>query len=464
MQENIRTGVRSFVLISIGQIISALGTGLTNFGLGVWILQKTGSATSFGFIILAVMLPPLLITPFAGVLVDRYDRKWLMMLADAGSGLCTVGLAFLAWNGHLNFWWSAALLGASACFSTLHMLAYTAATTLLIEKQHLGRASGVIQMGSSLATVLSPALGGALVLTVGINGVLAIDFITYFFAVLMTALSVIPKPVAKTPATAEEEPESITKQALWGLRYLQLRPGLLTLTLYLAGINFVLLMANVLKPPLLLSFASPAGLGTLLSIESVGFLVGSLLLSTWGGPKRLVLGILATAAVQAVGLMMVGVRPSLYWAGAGLLIAGVALPIMNGCNRVLLQRKTPPELQGRIFATAQLLSQGLAPFAAISAGPLADRIFEPLLSHGGRWATTLGPWIGSGRGRGMGFLLVLMGLGMIVGTAIAALFSALHNVEMELPDVDLEPAPGGTNEEFSGAPHLGTPFSERMES
>jgi len=360
-----------------------------------------------------------------------------MILANIGSSIFTLLLAFSAFRGHLGFLEIAALFGMTTCCNMLNMLACTASTVLLVEKENLGRASGITQFGYALSTVLSPLLGGVMVLTIGVFGVLLIDFASYLFAIFTILSSRVPRP----PSDSGTHSSTLFREASSGFRYMKHKPGLLQLSLYLAVVNFVCVMAAVLKPPLLLSFTSVAGMGSMLSVEGLGLVSGMLLMTIWGGPNRLSRGVLLAGGTQSIALLLIGIQPRLMIVGTGLFIGALALPIMNGCNLVLLQRSAPPELQGRVLAASQVLAQGLCPLGALVAGPLADRIFKPLLLAGAGAASVFGRYFGVGPGRGIGLLLAVMALVIVVATLIAALLPEIQHLALKLRDYDHE-SPG----------------------
>jgi len=175
--------MRVFGVIWSGQLVSTIGSGLTGFALGVWIYQKTGSTTLFALNMLAFALPNLLVSPLAGALVDRWDRRWAMIFSDTGAGISTLVVALLFVSQRLEVWQVMLVTAAISAFSTFQWPAYSAATTMLVPKEQLGRASGMVQIGEAISQLISPALAGALFVTAGLGGVVLVDFVTYLFAV-----------------------------------------------------------------------------------------------------------------------------------------------------------------------------------------------------------------------------------------------------------------------------------------
>jgi hypothetical protein len=204
---------------------------------------------------------------------------------------------------------------------------------------------------------------------------------------------------------------------------------------FAAGSGFVFAMLDVLLLPLILTFASPAAAGVVSSAVGLGMLLGSLGMSAWGGPRRRVHGIYLFSLVQGVTLILAGWRADLSFIACAFFFLAASLPLSDSCGQILWQSKTPVHMQGRIFAFRQFSVQVVAPFGILLAGPLADRVFEPALAPGGALAASVGRWIGTGAGRGVGLLIILMGVAMLA-LAMAAMSSArLRRLEDELPDV-----------------------------
>ncbi len=284
-------GMRTFFVIWSGQLVSTLGSGLTSFALGVWIYERTGSTTLFALNMLAFVLPNLLVSPFAGALVDRWDRRRVMILSDTGAGLSTLAIVVLMTLGRLEVWHVILISAWNSAFTTFQWPAYSAATTLLVPKAQLGRAGGMVQIGEAMSQLISPALAGALFVTVGLQGVVVVDFVTYLFAVTTLLLVHIPSPELSQDGL--EGRGSIWKEAIYGWRYIAARKGLFGLLTVFAAYNFFSGLFSPLIGPLILDMYSPEVFGYLGSIVGVGMLVGTLLMSAWGGPKRRIHGVLA---------------------------------------------------------------------------------------------------------------------------------------------------------------------------
>jgi MFS transporter, DHA3 family, macrolide efflux protein len=425
-------GMRIFSVIWFGQLVSTLGSGLTGFALGVWIYEETGSTTLFALNLLAYALPNLLISPLAGALVDRWDRRKVMMFSDGGAMLGTLMVIGLLLTGRLEVWHVYIATAIYAGFNTFQWPAYSAVTTLLVPKSQLGRAGGMVQIGEAISQLISPALAGVLYVTTGLRGVILIDIATFLFAVMTLSLVRFPRPEETKEGAMGKG--SLFKEAIFGWQYIVARKGLLGLLMVFAATNFLSGLYNPLLAPMLLDMTDPQTLGYLASIVGVGMLVGTLVMSAWGGPKRRVHGVLGFLIIGGVFTMILGMTPSIpiiAMAGFGMLFVH---PIVNGSSQALWQSKVAPDVQGRVFSVRRMIAWSTMPLAYITAGPLVDKVFGPLMLEGGGLASSLGPIIGVGPGRGTGLLIVLIGLLTVLVTASAYLNPRIRNVEDDLPD------------------------------
>lgn len=427
-----------FATIWFGQILSIFGSSLTSFAIGVWVYQHTKSVTQFALTILAVAVPSLLVTPLAGALVDRWDRRKVMIIGDIGSGICSLIIALLLYIDRLEVWQICLIIAAKSIFNVFHVLAFTAIVTVLIPKQHFGRVSGMMQMGPATARIIAPFLAGMFLAVIQIEGILLIDIVTFVIALVCLFIVRVPRPDAA--AQGNQKKESLLREVAYGWLYITARPGLLRLLAFFTITNLSMGFAAVLFTPLVLSFSTIQMAGIIGSINSGGLLAGSIIMSVWGGPKRRVYGVLGFGVVLGLCLTITGLLPSVPFVAAASFGVLFTAPIINGCSQAIWQSKTPPHLQGRVFAVRQVIAWSSLPLAYLIAGPLADKVLEPLLATDGLLAGTVGEIIGVGPGRGMGLLFIIAGLFATL-TAIGAFWSPrLRLLEDELPDAVSEHA------------------------
>ncbi len=447
--------MRSFTVIWFGELISLVGSGLTDFALAVWIFQQTEQATPFAITVLFNALPPILLSPLAGSLADRWNRRWMMILADTGSALVTLSALLIVTFGHLQVWNIYLIALAGGVFTAFQEPAFTASVTMLVPKKDLARASGLSQLSQAIQTLISPALAGVLFVLIGLNGVMTIDFVTFFFAVGALLVIKIPQPLL---SSEDRQPRKgqVWNDLVFGWNYLRARSGLLGLTLYSSGVNFLLNFATVLVGPLVLSFASASILGSIQAIMGVGFLGGSLVLSAWGGPKKKIRGIVLSLSLAALGLAFAGMSQSWIALGVGMAILVMPIPVASGASMAISQAKIAPEIQGRVFAIRTVISRAMMPLAYLLAGPLADKFFEPAMQPGGLLSNTfLGHFLGTGPGRGIGLIFVIAALVLLAVNGLVYLHPRIRNVETELPDfVPDTPDEAGASPEGSGSAPL----------
>jgi len=425
-------GMTTFILVAVGQIVSVTGSALTGFALGAWVYQETRSTTLFSLILLFTVLPSLIFAPLAGALVDRWDRRTVMIAADSGAAVCTGLLVLLIYSGWLEIWHIYMIMGFNSIFRALQVPAYTASVSLLVPREQLGRANGIMQLEATSSYLLSPILAGWLLEQVGIVGVMAIDLATFLFAVSIVLAVRIPRPaLAKKDAAART---SLWKDMALGWQFISARTGFLSLMVLFGLGNYANLMTDTLMPPMLLELSSPTILGSVLSTGGLGMLVGTLLMSAWGGPKKRIYGVLVFKTLAGLAIMGVGLFQSIPLIALATFFYYLPFPLVNGSDQAIWQRKVPPEVQGRVFSIRRMLARSMIPLAYLTAGPLSDTVFKPLLSANGALASSLGQFFGVGPSRGIGLLIFLMGEIIVVLTLAAASDPRVRNIEEELPD------------------------------
>ena len=434
--EKSRSGTRTFFIVWFGQLISLVGTSLTAFGLSIFIFQETGSVTQLASVLLAGLLPRLVLGPFAGAIVDRWDSRKAMLLADLGAGIGTLALAGLYFADALALWNIVLAVGFSAIFQTFQWPAYNAAIAVLVPKDQFGRASGLIQLAEAVGNIGGPLLAGFLIVTAGIGGIFLADVVTFLFAI--GTLLVVRFPKAVESEAGAEGKGSLWEETKYGFLYLWHRHGLFALMLYFLMVNLAFGFIGPLFIPLGLSVSGAAVLGTAFAIAFTGMLAGSLVASAWGGFKHRIAGIIGTGVMLGATMILVGFSASIVWITAILWIAMAAVPIMSATSQALWLSKVEPDLQGRVSALRGTVAQAAIPIAYVLVGPLADNVFEPLMTDGGALADGIGQIIGTGPGRGYALFFMVLGA-IVIAVSIAAWFyTPLRRVETDIPDVEIE--------------------------
>ncbi|MDP9793790.1 MFS family permease [Catenuloplanes nepalensis] len=426
------TGPAAFVVLWAGQFLSVVGTGVTTFGLGVWVYQDTGSVTRFALISVLASAPLVFLSPFAGALVDRWDRRTVMIVANLCSAACTCALVGLLLAGRLSIWHIYAATALTGGVTAFHWPAYAAATTLLVPKRHLGRAAGLAELSRAASLVLSPLIAGVLVAGVGIRAVLLVDGVTFLLAAVTLFGVRVPPPGADPAASPGHR--SLLADVRYGARYLRDRPGLGRLLGVFSLMNLFCSFVPILVVPLIGTSGSARELGVTVTLGALGFLAGGVVMSAWGGPARRMHGIIGCGVAQGLAMIITGLRPWPALVVTGLFCFYFWIPIVNGSSQAIWQSKVPAYLQGRVFAIRRMVAQATTPIGYLLAGPLTDRVFGPAVAGGGAAAI-----VGTGPGRGAAALLVVLGV-LAVATNLAALRSGrLMRLEDELPDAS--PAP-----------------------
>jgi len=424
------TSMRTFFTVWGGQLVSILGSTMSAFGLQLWVYAETGSVTNLALVALAFALPAVLISPFAGALVDRWDRRKVMLASDAVAGVATLCVAGLYATDSLHLWHIYVLVAVGSMGSAFQAPAWLASIPLLVPKPHLGRANGLVQLNDGLSLVMAPALAGVVLVASGLGAILLIDVATFLFAVGTLAVVRFPRPEGHAATSTG----SMLGDAAAGWRYVRERGGLFGLLWVYAGVNFSLSFGNVLFIPLVVAFASESAAGGVLSAAGFGAVAGSVAVSAWGGPKKRVRGTMIAIVGAGLGVALAGVRPSLVLVAASAFALMAMVPVANTSSQVLWQLKVPPAMQGRVFAIRRMISQAISPIAILASGPLADRVFEPLMAEGGALAGSVGSVIGVGPGRGVGLMFIVTGLLTALLGVVGYLAPRVRNIETELPD------------------------------
>ena len=426
--------MRNFVIIWIGQLISTIGSGLTGFALSIWIYQETGEAAPFVYTALFNSLPVVMFSLFAGALVDRLNRRWVMILTDVGAALTTFVIFLLYTSGNLEVWHIYVSSFFASLFATFQMPAFNASITMLVPKEQLTRANGMVQTGASVEGLLAPVLAGLLVGVIGVDGMILLDFATFFVAVGTLSLIRIPQP----EQTDAKKAQRIVQDIQQGWQFLTQRPGLVALAGYIGMVNVLSTSVLALVTPLVLSFSNERILGLTQMISSLGLLLGGILISSWGGTKRKMTGIYIGVLLGGLGLMFGGLRSVFWWIALGIFFFLFPIPTVNAQLRSIIQTKSPPDLQGRVFSVVFMIARLGPPLGFLISAPLADRVFEPGMLAGGALAPLFGGVFGVGAGRGVGLMMSLAGVGFWLVTALMYAYPRLRLVEDELPDVVVE--------------------------
>lgn len=426
-----------FGIVCLGQVVSILASNMTGFALAIWVFQRTNSATALGIMQTAFVVPYLVFIPIAGALVDRYDRKLMMMVSDMTAALGTLTILVLYATGALQIWHFYVVNVVVGLGSAFQWPAYSAAITTMVPKEQYSRANGMLSLVQASPAVVAPLMAGALLPVIGLLGILLTDVVTFAVAIGTLLVVYVPPPVRT--AEGQEGQGSLLREAVYGVRYIWKRPGLLGLVLLLFAANFFLGFPNSVTVPMVLLRTGNDSLvlGAVQTAGAISWAAGSLLMSVWGGFKRRIHGVLLGWSLYCVfGAVLMGFGRGLpVWVPA-LLLAGIMATVGNASSQAILQAKVAPDVQGRVFAARRMISWAPDALTPVLGGLLADLVMEPAMRTEGGLARLLGRLVGTGPGAGMSLIMVFFGVCTILTLLAGYLVPHIRNMEQILPDHD----------------------------
>ncbi|MDQ0177314.1 MFS transporter [Bacillus chungangensis] len=415
---------KKFLLLWSGQLISVIGSGLTSFGLGIYVFEQTGKASAMALVTLLAFMPSLLLSPVAGVLVDRYDRRLLMMLGD---GLSAIGLIFILicmLSGEVQLWQICVGVTISSIFSSLLAPAYKATVTDLLTEEEYTRASGFVQVAGSAKYLISPILAGFLLTVSDIKLLLVIDICTLFVTVI-TTLAVRKGLVSKK----YEQTKSFILEFKAGWGAISENRGVFVLVIMSSVMTFFLGFIQTLSMPMILTFSNSAVVGTLKTLVATGMLVSSMVIGVFPIKKRFVKVLSIALFFEGIFMTVFGLRENIVLIGISGFLFFAMMPFANTCLDFLVRTNIDNSVQGRAWSLIGFISQlGFVGAYALS-GVLADYVFTPLLVDDGVLANSVGKIIGTGSGRGTGLLIIIAGILLCVTSIILYNLKSVKKLE-----------------------------------
>jgi diaminobutyrate-2-oxoglutarate transaminase len=423
-----------------------LGAALMDFALGVWIFQRTGSAQQFSAAIVAAALPALLVTPVAGALADRFDRRWLIAGCDIASVLLIGLLAWLMSHDelavrHLYFFNAAAAIVAS-----LRAPAYTTALSVIVPGEKLTQVSGLVGVTQRLLQTGAPLLAGYLMGAIGFAGIVVVEVVMAMagtvaaFGALSRARHAIRGVVTSGGLRIFQATVSSFSSALGYFKAVPLMAGLAA---YGVLQGSLLVLAGALLTPLVLSTHSSSALGTILTSGASGGLAGSALMVFAPAAGRLMLWVLLGNVGLSLFVLLAGFVTSLIpWCMCAFLafLCGSASGVSM---QSLWLRKTPLDRRGSILALLNAFTLLTTCVVMLMGGSLGEHVFEPALTVGGAWAATVGAWVGTGKGRGLGFMFIVCGAIGLLMSLLALTHTRLRRLDelvLDQPDDSMHEA------------------------
>jgi DHA3 family macrolide efflux protein-like MFS transporter len=365
--------MRRFTIIWLGQIVSLLGSAMTWFAFTIWAWERTGSPSALATISFFAFLPTVLLTPIAGTLVDRWDRKLVMLLSDFATAAGTLIIFLIYTFGNLQIWHIYFVSILAGFFTAFQYPAYAAAVTTLLSKEDYPRASGMLGSARALSGILAPIFAAALLAWIGLSGIMVLDLATFLFAVITVILIHIPQP--KQTAVGLQSKGTLWQEILFGFRYIQEKHSLRSLTSLFMLAGIFLAIGATLMAPLVLSLTqnNESALAAVQSTGAMGGIVGGVILSFWGGIKRRIhIILIGGAGACLLGILWLGMSSAILFWAIGSFFFAFFEPFVEGGNLAIWQSKVEADIQGRVFSARQLLVQIPYLFGILMAGYLAE--------------------------------------------------------------------------------------------
>lgn len=400
-----------FLIVWAGQMVSAIGSGLSAFTMCVYAFQTTHLATSYALIMLWGFLPQFLLTPIGGVLADRFDRRLLIVIADCGGAAGVLFILFMMSIGHIQLWQIYLGVAISSIFVAVHAPAYKASITDFLPADDFAKASGLIQLAGSAQFLLSPLIAGILMGFLDIRYVLFIDIMTYVFAII----TVIIVRRQMVPFAAKQAPGRFFDELREGFQATVTNKGIRWLIGITALVLFYIGLLQALLGPMILSFTNVRTMGIAQSVCAIGMLVSSLLIGVVGGKKHLVTILSCSLGLMGLFFSLLGLTTNIILFVIPGFLFFFVIPFVNMSIDLLIRNNIDNSKQGRVWSFVSIITYSGLVIAFLGAGFLADHVFNPLfLMHGALADSFLGRLVGTGPGRGIAFVFVMSGLGVLI--------------------------------------------------
>jgi len=429
----------AFLLLWLGQLVSSAGSGLTSFSLAYWVYQRHHSTTQLSLMLLASALPAIFISPLAGALVDRWDRRMTMILSSLTSAVFTFVMFALLQRDKLSVWEVAIVVGGISVAGAFQWPAYSAANTMLLRGDQLGRAGGFMQLTQAISFITSPALASVLIPVIHLQGIVIIDFLTYVVMIMVLLRLRIPSPTVSSASKAFRG--TLCHEAASGWGYIRSLSGFTALMMSFVVVMFCANLVEVLILPLLLQFGSVQALAVMVTLSSSGMLVGSILLMIWGGPERKISGIRISGVLLSIALLSLGLSPSRAIVTISLFLFMVIIPFAAGMNQTVLQAGVEPDMQGRVFAVRRIISQASLPLAASAAAFTVEPVFRPLLSSPGIIGSFLREMMGRSPSGAVGMCIALAGVIALLVNTYLYFLPSLRSLERLMDNAEVSVFP-----------------------
>jgi MFS transporter, DHA3 family, macrolide efflux protein len=421
----------TFYIIILTQTFSLIGSRISGLAIGFHIFNETKEATPLTLVAFFSVLPMVVASSLSGVLADRWDRRFVMILADAGQALGTLLLLISFASGSFQLWHLYTVVLLQSIFGVFQGPAFQASVTMLVPESHRDRANAIQQLTGPLSGIIAPAVAGLVYGLFGVIGAIGFDLMTFLVAILVIFLVRIPRPIQTSEG--QRMAGSIWKEMLGGFRYLAERPVLLGTLLYMSVVNFLLVSGMALQTPYLLGrTGSEETMGIILSVMNAGGLLGGIIISVWGGTRPRIHTIMIGIAIAGLAFATFGLVRSPVAMGAALFILMMPLPMANALFMSIMQSKVAPDIQGRVFAVLTQVSMVLTPVSYLITGPLVDQVITPQLTQPA-WQG-IAPIFGTDAGAPSAVVIVICGTFVALISLAAYALPAIRRMESTLPE------------------------------
>lgn len=412
--------LKEFLLLWGSQSISALGSSMTGYALLIWVYQQKASVMSVALLAVCSYLPSIIFSFFAGVFVDRWDKKKIMLICDTIAAIGTLTLFIFMIFGKLSIWHIYSINMVTSLMNSFQVPAFNVAVSEIVLKENYHRISGLKSMSSSLITILTPTFATAILALTNIQVIMVIDLFTFFIAFLALAFFI---KIPKREYTINNKENKYFEDCLLGFRFLKEHNALMKLILFFTFINLIAFIGGggitttVTAMILARTNQNEVILGMFSSAVGIGTLVASVCVTLMKPPKsKIKLIFIACAASFFLSDVLLGVGQKTWiWIFAGL-AGNLPLPLLNANLEVIMRTHIPIEMQGRVFSTRDTLQYCTIPIGYFLSGILADYIFEPLMKSDSTLQHFFAKIVGEGNGSGIAVMLLFTG---IIGTIIS---------------------------------------------
>ncbi|WP_315114156.1 MFS transporter [Clostridium intestinale] len=417
--------MKKFLTIWFGELISSIGSGMTAFAVSIYVYKLTSSATLVSVTALLTFLPTILLSPFGGILADRYDRRLLMILGDSFSiiGLLFIFISIQTGNGGVV----PILIGVtiSSIFISLLEPSYRATVTDLISEEDYSRASGLVQIAANSKYLISPFIAGLILSITDIRVILIIDMAT----IIVTVLTITYVRKSIKIVIPSKEDFNFFNEFKEGFNIIISDKGVKSLILLMAFMCFFIAFIQTLMTPMILAFSDEKTLGIMESLSAIGMLIGSVLIGILNINKNHSKVLMFSLITSGIFMGLVGTTTNTFLIVLFCLLFFTSLPFANTCADVLIRMRIPNDVQGRVWGLISILTQIGFILAYAVCGFLADYVFNPMLIENGILASSLGLIIGTGEGRGIGLMFIITGIIMVAFAFVFGNIKSIKNME-----------------------------------